>query len=128
MRFFRQVSALTYEEAQRLCNVDFKKDVAFVAVAGPRENEEIVGTGAYFLNPSTNLAEVAYMIVPEWQGSALGSALQQRLKEFAVAHGVRGFVAEVLQANNAMLNLAKRLGKIEIRSEEGSYYITLLFA
>jgi hypothetical protein len=27
-----------------------------------------------------------------------------------------------------MLNLAKRLGKIEIRSEEGSYYVTLLFA
>ena len=27
MRFFRQVSALTYEEAQRLCNVDFEKDV-----------------------------------------------------------------------------------------------------
>ena len=54
--------------------------------------------------------------------------MQQRLKEFAVAHGVRGFVAEVLQANNAMLNLAKRLGKIEIRSEEGSYYVTLLFA
>ena len=38
--------------------------------------------------------------------------------QFAIAHGVRGFVAEVLQANNAMLNLAKRLGKIEIRSEE----------
>jgi hypothetical protein len=37
MRFFRDVSALTYEEAQRLCNVDFEKDVAFVAVAGPRE-------------------------------------------------------------------------------------------
>jgi hypothetical protein len=36
MRFFRSVSALTYEEAQRLCNVDFEKDVAFVAVVGPR--------------------------------------------------------------------------------------------
>jgi acyl-CoA hydrolase/RimJ/RimL family protein N-acetyltransferase len=128
MRFFRRASALSYEEAQRLCNVDFEKDVAFVAVTGPRENEDIVGTGAYFLNPSTNLAEVAYMIVPEWQGSGVGSALQQRLKEFAVARGVRGFVAEVLQTNNAMLNLAKRLGKIEIRSEEGSYYVTSLFA
>jgi hypothetical protein len=46
MRFFRSVSALSYEEAQRLCNVDFEKDVAFVAVVGPRANEEIVGTGA----------------------------------------------------------------------------------
>jgi acyl-CoA hydrolase/RimJ/RimL family protein N-acetyltransferase len=127
-RFFRRVSALTYEEAQRLCNVDFDRDVAFVAVAGPRENEEIVGTGAYFLNPSTNLAEVAYMIVPEWQGSGLGAALQQRLKEFAMDRGVRGFVAEVLQTNVAMLNLAKRLGNIEIKTEDGAYHLTLLFA
>jgi RimJ/RimL family protein N-acetyltransferase len=128
MRFFRDLSALTYEEAQRLCNVDFEKDVAFVAVIGPRENEEIVGTGAYFLNPSTNLAEVAYMIVPEWQGSGLGAALQQRLKEFAVERGLRGFVAEFLQTNSAMLNLAKRLGKIEMKTENGTYQVTSLFA
>jgi len=128
MRFFRDLSALTYEEAQRLCNVDFEKDVAFVAVVGPRENEEIVGTGAYFLNPSTNLAEVAYMIVPEWQGSGLGAALQQRLKEFAMERGLRGFVAEFLQTNSAMLNLAKRLGKIEMKTENGTYQVTSLFA
>ena len=127
MRFFRRVSALTYEEAQRLCNVDFEKDVAFVAIAGSRENEEIVGTGAYFLNPSSNLAEVAYMIVPEWQGSGLGAALQQRLKEFAVEQGVRGFVAEVLQTNSAMLNLARRLGITEIKTEDGAHHVTTLF-
>jgi len=108
--------------------VDFEKDVAFVAVVGPRENEGIVGTGAYFLNPSTNLAEVAYMIVPEWQGSGLGAALQKRLKEFAMERGLRGFVAEFLQANSAMFNLAKRLGKIEIKTENGTYQVTLLFA
>ena len=128
MRFFRYLSSLSYEEAQRLCNVDFEKDVAFVAVIGPRDNEEIVGTGAYFLNPSTNLAEIAYMIVPEWQGSGLGVALQQRLREFAIARGLRGFVAEFLQTNAAMLNLAKRLGNIEMKTEDGSYQVTSLFA
>ena len=30
--------------------------------------------------------------------------------------GVREFVAEVLQTNMAMLNLAKRLGNIEIKT------------
>jgi acyl-CoA hydrolase/RimJ/RimL family protein N-acetyltransferase len=128
MRFFRSVSALSYEEAQRLCNVDFEKDVAFVAVVGSRENEEIVGTGAYFLNPSTNLAEVAYMVVPEWQNSGLGVALQQRLQEFAIDRGVRGFVAELLQTNTAMLNLAKRLGNVEIKTEDDMYHVILLFA
>ena len=41
---------------------------------------------------------------------------------------MRGFVAEVLQANMAMLNLAKRLGKIEIKSEDGTYHVTAIFA
>src|SRR5262249_17408836 len=91
MRFFRYLSALSYEEAQRLCNVDFEKDVAFVAVIGRRDNEEIVGTGAYFLNPSTNLAEVAYMIVPEWQGSGLGAA-PQRIRNSARFARLRGGV------------------------------------
>jgi hypothetical protein len=45
-----------------------------------------------------------------------------------MVRGVRGFVAEFLQANSAMLNLAKRLGKIEIKTENGAYLVTLLFA
>jgi len=51
-----------------------------------------------------------------------------RLKEFAIERGLPGFVAEVLQANEAMLNLAKRLGNIEIKTENGAYHVTLLFA
>ena len=128
LRFFRKLSALSYEDAQRLCNVDFVHDVAFVAVKGPRDNEEIVGTGAYFLNPTNNLAEVAYMIAPAWQKTGLGSALQRRLRDHAVACGVRGFVAEILQANASMIELPKRLGEISVTTdEEGTYHIVSIF-
>lgn len=127
MRFFRRASSLSYEEAQRLCNVDFVNDVAFVAVVGPREAEEIVGTAAYFLNPSTNLAETAFMNVPDWQGVGLGGAFQQRLKEFAVARGVRGFVSEVMNINSAMIALARQLGEISVSSEDGALHIVSIF-
>ena len=127
MRFFRRLSALSYDEAQRLCNVDFTQDVAFVAVAGPRDNEEIVGTGACFLNPSSNMAEVAYMISPTWQGTGLGSALQQRLKEFAISKGVRGFVAEILPANTAMQHLAERLGESSVTIDDGVHHVVTVF-
>ena len=127
LRFFRQLSSLSYDEAQRLCNVDFVQDIAFVAVMGPRDNEEIVGTGAYFLNPSSNMAEVAYMIAPAWQGSGLGSALQQRLKEFAIQKGVRGFVAEILPANTAMLQLARRLGETSVTIDDGVHHVVSIF-
>jgi len=49
-------------------------------------------------------------------------------KNLQMERGLGGFVAEVLQANEAMLNLAKRLGKIEIKTENGTYQVTSLFA
>jgi len=64
-RFFHKIRSLSYNEAQRLCNVNQEGNVAFVAVSGTRENESIVGTSCYFLDHSTNLAEVAYMISPD---------------------------------------------------------------
>jgi acyl-CoA hydrolase/RimJ/RimL family protein N-acetyltransferase len=128
MRFFRRLRTLSFEEAQRLCNVDFEGNVAFVAVIGPREHEELIGTGAYVVNPSTNLAEIAFMVVPEWQGTGLGSALLTRLQEFAVSRRVRGFVAEVMHRNTGMLNLAKKLGgSVEIVREGEILEMTAVF-
>src|SRR5207248_2740970 len=50
-RFFRRVRSLSYRELQTLCNVNHETDVAFLAVIGPRENEKIIGSACYFLNP-----------------------------------------------------------------------------
>lgn len=99
-----------------------------MATVGPRENEEIVGSACYSLNASTNLAEVAYMIVPEWQATGLGSALQQRLMEYAKKKGVRGFLAEVLQDNKKMISLAKRAcDNVHVSKESGVLEIVMVF-
>ncbi len=127
-RFFRRMTSLSYLDAQRLCNVDFEQDVAFVAVEGPRDHEVIVGTGAYFLNQTTNFAEVAYMIAPEWQSKGVGSALQTRLREFAVSRRVKGFIAEVLRTNTKMLSLARAAGDDVSEHDDGeSCNITTTF-
>jgi hypothetical protein len=76
-RFFQRLKSLTLHEAERYCNVNYDTEVAFLAVVGDREEEEVVGSACYFVNPSTNMAEVAYMILPRWQGSGLGTAMQQ---------------------------------------------------
>ena len=80
-------------------------------------------------NPTTNLAEIAFMVAPEWQGCGLGSALQRRLQEYADARGVRGFTAEILSQNARMLSLANRAhGSITRSSEVGEVHVTILFA
>jgi len=127
-RFFRRVRSLTYTELQTLCNVNHETEVAFVGVTGPRENEEVIGSGCYFLSPTTNLAEVAFMVSPEWQGAGLGTALQARLQEYAMSRGVRGFVAEILPRDASMLRLAARVpGTMTTSRDEDGVHVTTLF-
>jgi acyl-CoA hydrolase/predicted N-acetyltransferase YhbS len=127
-RFFRAVRGLSADDVQRLCNVNFENDVAFVAVAGTRENPQIVAQSCYFIDPSTNLAETAFIVSPQWQGCGLGAALQRRMTEHAKTRGVRGFVAEILSINAHMIKLATA-GSSNVRVEPNgtTVKVTALF-
>jgi len=50
----------------------------------------------------------AYMADPEWQGAGLASRLHERMVEYARQRNVRGFIAEVLTDNRAMLRVLQR--------------------
>jgi RimJ/RimL family protein N-acetyltransferase len=127
-RFFRRVQALSSKDIQRLCNYSYENEVGFVAVTGPREQETIVAQSCYFVNPSTNLAETAFLVDPAWQGSGLGGAMQLRLAEHGKARGLRGFVAEILPENKKMIALARRCSeKITVERDEDTVHVTMLF-
>jgi acyl-CoA hydrolase/RimJ/RimL family protein N-acetyltransferase len=128
-RFFRQLKSLSFEDAQNLCNVDDESNAAFVAATGSRENETLVGSSCYFVNHATNLAEVAFMIDPEWQGTGLGSALQRRMKEYAAGRWLRGFVAEILLTNQKMIRLAEGASDdVRVERDGESMQVTMLFS
>ncbi len=128
-RFFTYLTSLTDEWAEHLCSVDYEQEMAFVAVTGEDwEHEQLVANSAYYVDPSTNLADVAYTVHPQWQGVGLGSALHARTTEYARARGLRGFTADVLLTNTAMLRVFERSGlDITKRAERGSYELTMLF-
>ncbi len=127
-RFFRQVRSLSAKDIQRLCNYSYENEVGFVAVTGPREQEVIVGQACYFLNPSSNLAETAFLIDPQWQGSGLGSAMQKRMAEHAKARGLRGFIAEILPENAKMIALARNCSdNITVERHDDTVHVTMLF-
>jgi acyl-CoA hydrolase/GNAT superfamily N-acetyltransferase len=127
-RFFQKLNSLTDSFAQHLCSVGYDEEMAFAAVVGPRENERIVAASCYYLDPATGLADVAYLVDPEWQGAGLGRILHERTVEYAREHGVRGFTASVLPSNDAMLRVF-RSGEHQLTStlRDGSYDLTLVF-
>jgi RimJ/RimL family protein N-acetyltransferase len=117
-RFFQKLSSLTDTAADYLCNVDYSNEMAFAAVVGPPEKEQIVAASCYYRDPATALGEVAYMVDPAWQRLGLAVLLHTRTQTYAAAHGVRGFTADVLPTNHAMLRVFERgnhLTRIENR-------------
>ncbi|MDX1583563.1 MAG: GNAT family N-acetyltransferase, partial [Thermoanaerobaculia bacterium] len=127
-RFFTNLRSLSDSKAQHLCSVSYEDEMAFIAVTGTDQSERVVGSCCYYVNQSTNLADVAYMIHPEWQGLGLGSAMQETLISFARSKGVRGFTADVLCQNEKMLRVFEKSGcRINKTVVSGSFEVEMLF-
>jgi len=73
------------------------------------------------------MADVAYLVLHEWQGMGLGTILQQRMLEYAKSKGLSGFTADILANNHAMLNLAKKCGKVTHKLSRDVYEVEMLF-
>jgi acyl-CoA hydrolase/RimJ/RimL family protein N-acetyltransferase len=127
-RFFQKLTSLTDTAAQHLCSVDYEQEMAFAAVVGPSARERIIAASCYYLNPATGLAEVAYMVDPDWQGFGLGGILHARLVEYARQHGARGLTAEVLPGNSRMMRVFKRGDhSLTVETYDGVEELTMLF-
>jgi acyl-CoA hydrolase/GNAT superfamily N-acetyltransferase len=127
-RFFRNLSSMTRQMAQHLTSVSYDREMAFAAVVGEEENEQIVATSSYYLDPSTRLADVAYLVDPDWQGRGLGTALHDRTVQYAAAHGVRGFTADVLEDNKGMMEVfARGPGRVSVQTRQGVHEVSVLF-
>jgi RimJ/RimL family protein N-acetyltransferase len=87
-----------------------------------------VGASCYYLNAATGLAEVAYMIDPEWQGLGLGRILHSELVQYAREHGARGLTADVLLGNTRMMRVFERGDhSLSVKTEAGVEELTMLF-
>ena len=126
-RFFTGLKSLSVSKAEYLCNVDYEKEMAFVVTHGERESEKLVGSAFYAVDQSKNMADVAYMILNEWQGMGIGTLLQERMTEYARSKGIRGFTADILSENKAMLKLAGKCGQVEMKLVDGAYEVEMLF-
>jgi len=127
-RFFTNLDSLSADKALHLCNVSYDSEMAYVAVLEKGGRQITIGSGCYYVDPSTNLADVAYMVHPEYQGLGLGSLLQRRLIDYGRSRGLRGFTADVLCENESMLAVMEKSScKLSKRVVSGCYEIRMLF-
>jgi len=122
-RFLEFRKELTAEQARRLAALDYDGQMALVAACEQDCGEAIIGVARYAVVPGSEPreAETAIVVEDRYQGLGLGSLLLERLAAYAVAHGIRAFVATVRQDNGRVMHLVRRSGlPTEINLEAGT--------
>jgi RimJ/RimL family protein N-acetyltransferase len=107
-RFFSPKRGFTEEEIAQFVNVDFVNHVALVAALGGRGGV-IVG-GCRYIVVQPGKAEVAFVVVDDYQGQGLGAALMRHLAKIARDAGLKELMAEVLADNISMLKVFEKSG------------------
>ena len=126
-RFFGAKREMSEAELTAATAVDFHTVVALVAVLD-NDPETIIGGGRYVRSPGPNSpdAEVAFTVEEDYQGLGLASLVLRELSTMAKAAGVARFIAEVLPANMAMLEVFRRSGlAMSRRTQDGVVRVTL---
>lgn len=127
-RFFHYKKTHPHQEMQVLVDPDYQSSVALVAAPLDDETGTIVGMGRYDVDPATQFADVAFVVDDAWQGQGIGKALLARLVAIGKARGLRGFSADVLSSNKAMLGVFQASGvPVETQRDGNVTHVTLSF-
>ena len=105
-RFFAPMRELPLELTARLTQIDYDREMAFVAVQDGRT----VGVARLVRDPGRDAGEFALVVEPGWKGQGLGRHLMERLFAWGRQAGLREVVGEVLADNVPMLGFVRSLG------------------
>jgi acetyltransferase len=117
LRFFYSRRELPRSELARLTQIDYSREMAFLAVRrGPDGKEETLGVVRAMADPDNVEAEFAIVVRSDLKGRGLGHILLAKMIAYLKAKGTRRMVGVVMRENVAMRDLALALG-MEIDSE-----------
>jgi acetyltransferase len=118
-RFMDTLRELTPLMLVRFTQIDYDREMAFVATVPGEPRETEVAVARYVANPDGESCEYAIVVADGWQGRGLGRRLMEQLIAVARTRGLRRMVGHVLAENRGMLELARKLGFVIGDSTEG---------
>jgi acetyltransferase len=109
-RFMNTVRELTPAMLVRFTQIDYDREMAFVAVREEGGREIEIGVARYITSPDARSCEFAVVVADAWQRRGLGRRMLERLIEVARWRGLQTMVGHILGGNQSMLALCKKLG------------------
>jgi acyl-CoA synthetase (NDP forming)/RimJ/RimL family protein N-acetyltransferase len=107
-RFFSAIRELSAEQTARLTQVDYDREIAFIAVN--ETNGDTVGVARLAGEQDGRSGEFAVIVQADMKGRGLASLLMRRLISWARGHGLEEIVGQILADNQPMLAFIRHLG------------------
>jgi acetyltransferase len=135
MRVFYSRQSIERTELARLTQIDYAREMAFVATAqgaqktaGAPVVEETLGVVRALTDPDNIGAEFGIVIRSDLKGSGLGLQLMRKMIDYLRGRGTQRLHATVLRQNSRMLALAQDLGFSQDRHQPDDDSLALSLA
>lgn len=128
-RYFSEINEFTHEDLANMTQIDYDREMAFVAVRRIDQTEEILGVTRAISDPDNIDAEFAVLVRSDLKGLGLGRRLMEKLITYTRDHGLQRLNGITMPNNRGMVALARKLGfNVDIQLEEGIVGLTLNLA
>jgi acetyltransferase len=110
-RFFSALGELSSAQIARMTQIDYDREMAFVAVERAGEGpDRTVGVARLIRDPGGESGEFAVIVDLAWKGQGLARHLMQRLFDWGRSVGMAEIEGQVLTENKPMLAFVRSLG------------------
>lgn len=110
MRFLGQIREPSDEMLRRLTDIDYKKEMAFIALVHRDGQTLEIGVARYSTSADGKFCECAVTVSDEWHHKGLATLLMHHLIDVARTRGIRKMVSYDAIDNGQMRELATFLG------------------
>jgi GNAT superfamily N-acetyltransferase len=127
-RFLFPISIMPHDKVQGYVNVDYRRVMSVVALVGEPGDATIIAEARYVQDEQSCFGDLAFVVDEKYQGMGIATYLYEMLTRLAKERGLKGFTAEVLQANKGMMKVFEK-GPLTINSllQNGLYRLTIPF-
>ncbi len=119
-RFFSEVGEFNHEALANFTQIDYDREMAFVAVEFNENGPSIIGVARALITPDNSDAEFAILIRSDLKGKGLGKVLMKKIISYCKVKGTKQISGMTMPTNRGMLMLAQSLGfNIDVQFEDG---------
>ncbi len=127
-RYFSPIKTMPHTKMQDYVNIDYNQIMSIVGITGDPGENRLIAEARYAKLPDESFADIAFIVDESCAGKGIASYMFHLLVEMAIQRGLKGFKADVLTQNKAMMKVFEKASyPIKALMHSGVYELTIPF-